>query len=276
MVRVEMLAVGKELLIGRTLNSNALWIGKRLAQMGSMLKEITTVDDDLGEIGSAFVEIVKRSPEFMVVVGGLGPTPDDMTLKGVAGAIGVGLRRNERALQMIKDHYAMRGVRKVELTPSRLKMASLPAGAEPLVNTAGTAPGVRLVAGETVVFCLPGVPAEMRSIYRGSVEPEVKTKLGVVHRKYVTLKLEGVLESELAPVLSEELGKHPAAYIKSHPRGIREGVSRIELDIATAGKDAIRTNDEGESIVEEMEAAVRNMGGTVKKIRDRQPKGTES
>ena len=62
MVRVEVLAVGKELLIGRTLNTNAHWVGKRLARMGTMLKEVTTVDDDLDEIASAFRAIVKRCP----------------------------------------------------------------------------------------------------------------------------------------------------------------------------------------------------------------------
>ena len=98
MVRVEMLAVGKELLIGRTLNTNAQWVGKRLARMGTILKQVTTVDDDLAEIASTFRGRTSRSPDFLVVVGGLGPTPDDMTLRGVAEGVGVGLRRNEDAL----------------------------------------------------------------------------------------------------------------------------------------------------------------------------------
>jgi nicotinamide-nucleotide amidase len=267
MVRVEMLAVGKELLIGRTLNSNALWIGKRLARMGSMLKEITTVDDDLLEIGSALGAIVERSPDFLVVVGGLGPTPDDMTLRGIARALGVGLRRNEAALRMIREHHSQRGLKEIELTPARLKMASLPQGADPLKNEAGTAPGVRMVAKETTMFCLPGVPLEMRSIFRGSVEPEIRARLGGLHRKYVTMKLEGVLESALAPVLAAELKRHPGAYIKSHPRGIREGISRIELDIAIVGEIKKRVEEEGEAIAKEMQDSVVAMGGTVGPVR---------
>ena len=123
MVRVEMLAVGKELLIGRTMNSNAHWIGKRLARMGTMLKEITTVDDDLNEIASSFRAAVEREPDFLIVVGGLGPTPDDMTLRGIANGLDVTLRRDERALALIREHYARRGLRQIELTPARLKMA---------------------------------------------------------------------------------------------------------------------------------------------------------
>jgi molybdenum cofactor synthesis domain-containing protein len=258
-----MLAVGKELLIGRTLNTNALWIGRRLARLGSMLKEITIVDDDLDEIGAALRAILRRSPDFLVVVGGLGPTPDDMTLKGIAKALDLRLRRNGAALRMVKEHYERRGLGDIELTPSRLKMARLPEGAEPMKNRSGTAPGVRLVAGKTVVYCLPGVPAEMRSIFRNSVEPEIRAKTGVVHRKYVRLKIEGVFESGLAPALAWALKRHPGAYIKSHPRGIKEGVSKIELDIAVVGEDAKATDTEGEAIAKEMEDAAVEIGGRV-------------
>jgi len=258
-----MLAVGKELLIGRTMNSNAHWAGRRLARMGTMLSEVTTIDDDLAEIASAFRAALKRSPDFLVVVGGLGPTPDDMTLKGIATGLGVRLRRSEKALQMIKDHYAKRGLKEIELTPARLKMARIPWGAEPVANEVGTAPGARIVTGRTTVFCLPGVPAEMRSIFRTSVEPEIKGRLGKLYRKYVTMKLEGVLESALAPVISSALRRHPGAYVKSHPRGIREGVSRIELDVAVVGEDARMTEEEGETIAKELVRAVESAGGRV-------------
>jgi len=259
-----MLAVGKELLIGRTMNSNAYWVGKRLARMGTMLREITTVDDDLDEIASSFRATVDRKPDFLIVVGGLGPTPDDMTLRGIANGMGLALRRNEQALALIREHYAKRGLEQIELTPARLKMARLPAGANAVVNEVGTAPGVRLVKGRTTVYCLPGVPVEMRGIFRRTVEPEIRKRLGNLHRKYVTMKLEGVLESALAPVIAKEMKKHPGAYIKSHPRGIKEGVSRIELDIAVVGEDRRRTDAEGEEIAGDMRREIENAGGSVK------------
>lgn len=264
MVRVEMLAVGKELLIGRTLNTNAHWAGKRLARMGTMLKEITTVDDDLTEIASAFRAIVRRSPDFLVVVGGLGPTPDDMTLEGIAKGLGVKVSQNDRALELIRQHYIKRGLQSFEMTPSRLKMAGLPLGAEPMVNEFGTAPGVRIVTAKTVVYCLPGVPKEMRGIFHRSVEPEVRRKLGKLHRAYVKLKLEGVFESALAPLISDQLRRHPRAYIKSHPRGTKEGVSRIELDIAVVESNSRAADAEVEAIKEDMVGEVRRAGGRVR------------
>ncbi|MDG7014098.1 MAG: competence damage-inducible protein A [Nitrososphaerota archaeon] len=263
MVRVEMLAVGKELLIGKTMNSNAFWIGRRLAKMGSMIKEITTVDDDLDEIGAALLAITRRTPDFLVVVGGLGPTPDDMTLKGVARALRLRLAPSEEALRLIRAHYAARGMAEPEMTPPRKKMATLPAGSAPLKNEAGTAPGVRLVAGRTVIFCLPGVPVEMRWIFRRSVEPEIRGKVGVIYRRNVTMRLLGVPESALAPALATEVKRHPGAYIKSHPRGAAEGVSRILIDVVVAGADRDKVDQEGETIMLELKAAVAALGGTV-------------
>ena len=263
-----MLAVGKELLIGRTMNSNAHWMGKRLARMGTMLKEITTVDDDLNEIASAYRGAAKRNPDFLIVVGGLGPTPDDMTLMGIADGMGVTLRKSENALALIREHYARRGLQQIEMTPARLKMARLPVGAEAVFNEVGTAPGVRLVEGRTTVYCLPGVPVEMRGIFRRTVEPEIRERLGNLHRKYVTIKLEGILESALAPIIAKEMKKHPGAYIKSHPRGIREGISRIELDIAVVGEDRRRTNEEGEGIADDMRREIEDAGGSVKSARE--------
>ena len=261
-----MLAVGKELLIGRTLNTNAHWVGKRLARLGTMLKQVTTVDDDLDEIASSFIAITKRAPDFLIVVGGLGPTPDDMTLKGVAGALGVGLRKNPQALRLMRAHYAKRGLADVVLTPARLKMARLPVGAEPLVNETGTAPGVRLVARKTTVFCLPGVPAEMRGIFRKGVEPEIRAKLGKLYRRYVMMKLEGVLESALAPAIEEALRRHPGAYVKYHPRGLKEGVSRIELDVAVVGESKDWTDREGAAVRDELERAVVGLGGPIRTV----------
>ena len=262
-----MLAVGKELLIGRTLNTNAYWIGRRLARMGSMLKEVTVVDDDLDEISAALRETAKRSPDVLVVVGGLGPTPDDMTLRGIAKGLGASVRRNPGALKMIREHYAKRGLGGIELTPARIKMSMLPAGADPVLNPVGTAPGVRLTMGKTVVYCLPGVPVEMRAIFRSSVEPEVQRILGRMHRKYITLKIEGVFESTLAPTIAQALRRHPGAYIKSHPRGVKEGVSQIELDIAVVGEERSPTEVEGEKIAEEIAGEVERAGGAVKRFK---------
>ena len=261
MARTELLAVGRELLIGRTLNTNAHWAGKRLAALGAMVNQVTTVDDDLSEISAAARGCLSRKPDVLVVMGGLGPTPDDMTLKGVALALGRRLALNRRALELILAHYAERGVANVELTPARKKMAKLPMRAEPLPNRVGTAPGVRLEAGRTVVFCLPGVPAEMKSIFRRYVEPELRKKIGRLYTASLRFKVEGVLESNIAPLLGRELKRYPGTYIKSHPRGIREGVSRIELDIVSVKNDRGESERVASEVAREIVRAINSLGG---------------
>ena len=141
MVSIEMLTVGKELLIGRTVNTNAHWVGGKLARLGTMLRRITTVDDNLPEISGTIKEILARSPDFVVTIGGLGPTPDDMTIEGISMALELPLELNSKALALIRAHYRKRGLARIRITSSRKKMARMPRGAEPLHNDMGTAPG---------------------------------------------------------------------------------------------------------------------------------------
>ncbi len=262
-----MLAVGRELLIGRTLNTNAHWIGKRLALMGTMIKLMTTSDDDLGEISRALTASLSRHPDFLLVLGGLGPTPDDMTLNGIAKGLGRKMELNREALSLIRAHYAKRGMKDIEITPARRKMSVIPEGARPLINEVGTAPGVTLVTEGTVVFCLPGVPVEMRSMFRRSVESEIQVKVGKLHRKAITLKVEGVYESAMAPLIQRELERNPGAYIKSHPRGIKEGVSRIELDIVFVNEKKGDAERVSSGIACRMIEKIRNGGGVVKSVK---------
>src|SRR3989442_6373164 len=136
--------------------------------MGTRLSRITTIDDALREISSSVRQSLSRKPEFLVVVGGLGPTPDDMTLEGIAKGLRRRLGLNGEALRMVRSHYVGMGRGDLKLTSARRKMARLPRGATPLKNTAGTAPGVRLEAGGAINFALPGGPREMKSIVRKS------------------------------------------------------------------------------------------------------------
>lgn len=264
MLRVELMTVGRELLIGRTLNTNAHWIGARFARMGTLVKMITTVDDDLDEISASVRRALERMPDFLVVVGGLGPTPDDMTLKGLALGLGRRMRQSPLALDMIREHYASTGMPDLELTPPRRKMAVLPAGGKPLRNDAGTAPGVRLEEEGTVVFSLPGVPAEMRSIFRSFVEPEVRSRLGPLSRKSVQLRLEGIMESAIAPIISKAMKKNPGAYIKSHPKGVEDGVSRLEVEVAVVANDPEKAKSRTLEVIDQIIDDSVAKGATVK------------
>jgi nicotinamide-nucleotide amidase len=264
MVTVSCLCVGKELLIGKTVNTNAYWVGARLFGVGTTLDRVLIVTDSLDEISSGFGELVDRMPDFIIVIGGLGPTPDDMTLKGVGRAIGKKVRPSAAALSLIRAHYASLG-RPFEPTPARRKMAMLPEGSTPMANAAGTAPGVRIEHSGVVIFCLPGVPREMKSIYKASVHPEIRRKIGKLYTAKAVMHLMGVYESTLAPQISEALKQHPSAYIKSHPKGVKEGKSSVELDVAVISTKKRVAESEREEVVQFFEGKIEEAGGSILK-----------
>ncbi len=268
MVKVELIAVGKELLIGKTVNTNAHWVGGRLARMGGMLGRVTSVDDDLEEISSAVREALGRRPDFLVVVGGLGPTPDDMTLRGLVLGIGGKLALNRDAMMMVKGHYVEMGRSDLQFTKARRKMAMLPHGSIPLRNLLGTAPGVRVQSGQSVIFCLPGVPKEMKFIFRDSVEKEIQKKIGKLFSRKVVMNLEGIFESSLAPLIKEAMRRYPDAYLKSHPKGVEEGVSRIELDIVSVSTTSEGAERAG-AIATMMKEKIVKAGGAVQSMKSR-------
>lgn len=140
---IEIISIGNELLIGKTLNTNAQWLAKRLTTLGLNVHRITTISDDVEEISAAVKEAILRKPDFLITTGGLGPTFDDKTLKGITKALGTRLEKNKEASKMIEEKYKIyakeQGLEKIELTPARMKMAKLPKGAKPLLNPVGTA-----------------------------------------------------------------------------------------------------------------------------------------
>jgi nicotinamide-nucleotide amidase len=131
---MEIICVGNELLIGKTLNTNAQWIAEQATALGITVKRVTVVADDVNEIANAIRETLRRKPQFMVTTGGLGPTFDDKTLEGIAEALNRKLAVNPKALKMVREKYAAyaraKGTETVELTQARIKMATLPERAD--------------------------------------------------------------------------------------------------------------------------------------------------
>src|SRR5919197_886595 len=160
---VEILCIGNELLSGITLNTNAHWLCSEIENVGGIVRRVTVVRDEISEISSAIRESLARNPDILITTGGLGATYDDMTFEGMAIALGKKVVLDSRAVKMLEKSYSMRKLH-YELTKSRLKMATIPEGFTPIQNPVGSAPAIMKQAGITMIFCLPGVPLEMKTI----------------------------------------------------------------------------------------------------------------
>ena len=268
--RFNLITVGYEILDGKILNTNSKWLAERITSMGGRVDRMITVGDEVDEIVWAIRESIKSGVDWIITSGGLGPTYDDLTLKGVAKALRRKLVLNRKALEMLKRRYEKLYEKGVipspELTPQRVKMAMLPRGGKPLKNDVGSAPGVLLRYGKTRIVCLPGVPSELKNIFENEVEPLIRKGLKRVYRVERWFEVKGIAESTLAPKLEILRLRNPNVYIKSHPR-MEEGKSVIRVQLISAANRLKTAEKRIEGVAEYLKKIVMEFGGELNSIK---------
>jgi molybdenum cofactor synthesis domain-containing protein len=267
---IEILCIGNELLIGKTLNTNAHWLAKSITSLGLNLRRIIVIGDNISEIELAVKEIIKRKPDFVIVTGGLGPTFDDKTSLGIANSLGLSLEINNDALEMIKIKYqgyvCDNNKQESQLTPHRIKMAMLPKGGKPLFNPVGTAPGILIDQKGISFILLPGIPQEMMAIFNNSVTPLLHKMAGNLTFYEASLDVRLISESALAPIIDEIISDNPHVYIKSHPQ-IGENNKRIELHFSTISNDSKIARKRIGGAIAKISDRIKEKGGKVKTIK---------
>jgi nicotinamide-nucleotide amidase len=193
-VKGEIITIGNELLSGLVIDTNRSYIAGRLMTAGVMPAFMTTVGDDEDAIGDAVTRAASRA-DVIVVTGGLGPTPDDITSKCVAKALERRLVLSPEAQQQIQDRYKKRGM---SVPADAGRQALIPHGSRIIVNPVGTAPGYYLAAADRVIIVLPGVPDEMRVMVDQGVLPILETRADVdVFIVRRILRIFGLTESQV-------------------------------------------------------------------------------
>jgi nicotinamide-nucleotide amidase len=168
-MRAEIISIGSELTTGQSLDTNAQWLSVRLAEIGIPVFWHTTIADDLEANLDAFRLAAGRA-QLVIATGGLGPTQDDLTREVLAQVAGVELVFDEPSFAHIQDMFARRS----RSMPERNRVqAMFPAGAEPIPNPLGTAPGVWMKIGDAIVIAMPGVPSEMYAMFDEQVRPRL-------------------------------------------------------------------------------------------------------
>lgn len=166
----EILVVGSELTSGQKLDTNSQWISQRLGDLGIATRFHTALGDDRDDNRTAFRAAIERT-RLVIVSGGLGPTQDDLTREVLAEVAGVPLIESPEALAAIERFFCNRNR---TMTVSNRLQAWFPRGSEILDNPIGTAPGIWLKVGESIVVCLPGVPYELFRMFREQVTPRLR------------------------------------------------------------------------------------------------------
>jgi nicotinamide-nucleotide amidase len=153
-------AVGDELLLGDTINTNASWLGGQLAAAGVQVVSSAMVGDDLARMTVALHRALDDA-DVVLVTGGLGPTSDDITREAVAAVAGVELVRDPELVQELTDRFAAYGY---SMPAQVLQQADVPVGGRALHNPLGSAPGLRLEVRDRLLFALPGPPHELKAV----------------------------------------------------------------------------------------------------------------
>jgi molybdenum cofactor synthesis domain-containing protein len=223
MRQVELLAVGREILVGRVLDTNSNWLAKELTAMGGEVRRICVVDDIPQEIVRELHAVLQHGAGVILTTGGLGPTFDDRTLESIAHAVDLPLVRHEAAYAFIAETYrrlhAEGAIAHQAMVPSREKMAMLPQGAEMLPNPTGAAPGLLLHWRQHLIIAMPGPPSEMRPMFQASVAPLLRARWAGRQRVEIKVQTDVADESLLNPVFERVMAAVAGSYLKADPKG---------------------------------------------------------
>lgn len=166
-MNIELITIGDELLDGRTRDLNIHWLGGRLRALGVVLDRVTMVDDDLERLVHVLQEAAKRA-DLVITSGGLGPTLDDRTREAIAHAAGVSLHEHSEARARLERYFADR---KVTMSPTNLRQAQMPVGAQVFASRFGTADAFETEIDGTPCLSLPGVPFEFQGLVEEVLVP---------------------------------------------------------------------------------------------------------
>ncbi|MGH9443419.1 MAG: competence/damage-inducible protein A [Thermoanaerobaculia bacterium] len=192
-MKAAIIAVGSELLGTARLDTNSLWLTGRLETIGIPVVRKASVGDDAAEIHAELATSLSRAG-IVLMTGGLGPTRDDLTKEAVAEYFGRPLRIDPGLLETLRSRFSRRGV---EMPAINEKQALAVEGARMLENPRGSAPGVWLESGESVVVLLPGVPKEMRGMFDDEVFADLTSRFGSESRHRRILRIAAMGESAI-------------------------------------------------------------------------------
>jgi competence/damage-inducible protein CinA-like protein len=243
-VRVEIVAVGTELLLGQITDTNSRWLGEELAGIGVASHFHQAVGDNRQRIVLALRTALARS-DGVIVCGGLGPTHDDITREAIAEVMGVDLIRDDSLIEAMRQVFAARGR---DMPESNLRQADVPEGATAIRQTMGTAPGLICPVGHKVLYAVPGVPYEMADMFQRAIAPDLRARMvesgeeaGVIVSRVI--RTWGLSESGLAEALAGHIAELDGDAARSPTTGVAtiaflaSGIEGIKVRVTVRADD---------------------------------------
>ncbi len=244
---VEILTIGDELLLGQTIDTNSAFIALKLSEIGLIPKYKSTCGDHVDDIEKAIKLAVKRS-RLIITTGGLGPTDDDNTKKAIVKVFQRRLILDDKILGDIRARYKKRGI---EMPAINENQALIPSGSHTFKNRLGSASGIGIIENNFVFIALPGVPTEMKVMIREEIIPFLTTKNFQKPATIVTLKTNGLFESQLAEIIAPDLKLETGVRLAYLP-----GFSGVDLRIVAVGGDNMTAQEKAQKLVEHIESKI--------------------
>lgn len=244
-MNAEIITIGDELLIGQVVDTNSAYLAMELNKLGIQVVQITSIPDSRENILKAFDDAALRA-DLVIATGGLGPTSDDITKQTLAAYFGSKMIVIPTVYEKIKSLLTLRGI---EMNDRTARQAELPDNCELLNNSAGSAQGMWFKKNDRNFISLPGVPFEMKAIFKEEMESRLKQRFNLPAIQHLTILTHGISESEMAGLIHDWEQHLPGnlklAYLPS-PGMLRLRITGIPTDDST--ELALQLEEEAEKL----------------------------
>jgi molybdenum cofactor synthesis domain-containing protein len=262
---IEIICIGNEILNGTTIEKNSSWLTTRIRRIGGNVSRITIIRDDAKEIELTINEALSRHPVWIITSGGLGPTYDDITIESIGRALKRKFICDPIALSILKKNYFKRGIKK--LNKYQLKMSFVPENSQIIDNLIGTAPSVLIKYRETKIICLPGVPIELRHIFKKNISKMIINEYKDIIFKEQFIKTIKIRESQIAKFLETITKKYDEKeydfYIKTHAKNPTSKIPKINIYVSIKGYDEKIVNIKFENIINKIKKEIYRLEGEI-------------
>ena len=242
---IELFSVGTELVLGQIQDTNAHWIAQQILQNGGELRRVTMLRDDFDEMTEAINSAIQRETALILTTGGLGPTPDDMTVSVISSLIGT---KPIVSKETVAEYKKRREMSEDDILSDALtKMATIPESAKVYQNPAGWAPGISVEYKQSTIMMMPGPPSEMKAVFDTHIQPLIieryRDEISTA-RVYVSM-----FEAEVSPLMQKVMERFPNVYLKAYVSLRNTEGNSMPIDFVSTSSESIETEEQLKSSI---------------------------